>query len=100
MGHRKSKPLQTAIYCSAIAAVALSACAYGLAHSPGGGATTGELLFALSPLAIASLCFALLRLQASRLEGARRAFEEELGGAREVSGLRLKAVESLAIAID
>jgi diguanylate cyclase (GGDEF)-like protein/putative nucleotidyltransferase with HDIG domain len=101
MGHRKSKPLQTAIYCSVIAAVALSACAYGLARAlDDGGATPGELFLALSPLAIASLCFAFVRLQAGRLDVARSAFEEELRREREVSGLRLKTVESLAIAID
>jgi diguanylate cyclase (GGDEF)-like protein/putative nucleotidyltransferase with HDIG domain len=101
MGHRKSKPLRTAVYCSVIAAAALSACAYGLSRaSEGVGATPGELFLSLSPLAIASLCFALVRLQGKRLGSARRAFEEELGRERELSGLRLKAVESLAIAID
>ena len=101
MGHRKSKPLQTAIYCSVIAAAALSACVYGLARAlDDGRATPGELFLALSPLVIASLCFAFMRLQSKRLGHVRRAFEEELEREREISGLRLKTVESLAIAID
>src|SRR4051812_49424285 len=100
MGHRKSKPLQTAIYCSVIAAAALSACAYGLARAlDDGGAPPGELFLSLSPLVIASLCFAFMRLQSKRLGHVRRAFEGELKREREVSGLRLKTVESLAIAI-
>jgi diguanylate cyclase (GGDEF)-like protein/putative nucleotidyltransferase with HDIG domain len=101
MGHRKSKPLQTAIHCSLIAAAALSACAYGLARAlDDGGATPGELFLSLSPLVIASLCFVFVRLQSKRHVHVRRAFEEELEREREVSGLRLKTVESLAIAID
>jgi diguanylate cyclase (GGDEF)-like protein/putative nucleotidyltransferase with HDIG domain len=101
MAQSKRKTLQTVVYCSVTAAAALSACAYGLARAlDDGGATPGELFLALSPLAIAALCFALVRLQWRRLEDARRAFEEELGREREVSGLRLKAVESLAMAID
>ena len=101
MAQSKRNSLQTAIYCSVTAAAALSACAYGLSRALDDGVSTpGELLLALSPLAIASLCFALVRLQARRLAATRRALEEELGREREVSKLRLKAVESLAIAID
>jgi diguanylate cyclase (GGDEF)-like protein/putative nucleotidyltransferase with HDIG domain len=100
MAHSKRKTLQTVVYCS-VTAAALSACAYGLARAlDDGGATPGELFLALSPLAIVGLCFALLGSQWSRLEGARRAFEKEIGREREVSRLRLKAVESLAMAID
>jgi diguanylate cyclase (GGDEF)-like protein/putative nucleotidyltransferase with HDIG domain len=101
MSQSKRKPLQTAIYCSVTAAAALSACAYGLARAlEDGGTTPGEIFLALSPLVVASLCLAFVRLQWRRLDSTRRAFEEELGREREVSGLRLRAVESLAIAID
>ncbi|HEV7894132.1 MAG TPA: diguanylate cyclase [Pyrinomonadaceae bacterium] len=101
MGQSKRKPFQTAVYCSVTAAAALSACAYGLARAfEDGGATPGEFFLALSPVAIASLGFAFLRVQGRRLGLARRDLEKELAREREVSGLRLKAVESLAIAID
>ena len=101
MGQSKRKPLQTAIYCSVTAAAAVSACAYGFARALEDGVlTSGELFLALSPVAIVSVCFALGSVQGRRLASARNAFENELAREREVSGLRLKAVESLAIAID
>jgi diguanylate cyclase (GGDEF)-like protein/putative nucleotidyltransferase with HDIG domain len=101
MGQSKLKPLQTAIYCSVTAAAALSACAYGLAHSfDDGRVTPGELFLSLSPPAIAALCFALARLHGGRRDAASRDFAEELKREREISGLRLRAMESLAIAID
>src|SRR3954464_625378 len=85
MGQSKSHSLQTAIYCSVIAAASLSACAYGLARALGdGGATPGEIFLALSPLALASLCLAFVWLQGRRLNATQRAFEEELGREREV----------------
>lgn len=101
MGQSKRKPLHTAVYCSVTAAAALSACGYGLARAfEDGGATPGEFFLAVSPLLIASLGFAFLRVQGRGLGLARRDLEKELAREREVSGLRLKAVESLAIAID
>src|SRR5215213_5549221 len=101
MGQSIRKSLQTAIFCSVTAAVAVPACAYGLARAfEDGGATPGELFLALSPVAVASLGFAFLRVQGKRLGLVRRDLEKELASEREVSGLRLKAVESLAIAID
>jgi diguanylate cyclase (GGDEF)-like protein/putative nucleotidyltransferase with HDIG domain len=101
MGQSNRKPLQTAIFCSVTAAAAVWACAYGFSRAlEDGVATAGELFLSLSPVAIASLCFALARLRAKGVGDARRALEVELAREREVSGLRLKAVESLAIAID
>jgi diguanylate cyclase (GGDEF)-like protein/putative nucleotidyltransferase with HDIG domain len=100
MGQRKRSSFQTLIYCSLAAASALAACAYGLSRAPEGGAASGELLAAFSPLVVCALCFALLRSQRAWLEASRREFEEALRGEREVSALRMKAVESLAIAID
>src|SRR5919107_766727 len=100
MGQRKRKPLQTALYCFVTAAAALSACAYALWRAPEGGATPAGLFLYASPLVAASLCLALVKFHRGRLGAVRRAFEEELRREREVSGLRLKAVESLAIAID
>src|SRR5215218_7793165 len=98
MGQSKSKPLQTAIFCSVTAATAVSACAYGLARAfEDGVATPGELFLALTPVAVASACFALGSVQGRRLALARHDLENELAHEREVSGLRLKAVESLAI---
>lgn len=101
MGQSKRKPLQTAIYCSVIAAAALSACAYGLARAfEDGVVTPDEFLLAFSPVAVASVCLALGSVYGRRLALARLDLESELAREREVSGLRLKAVESLAIAID
>jgi diguanylate cyclase (GGDEF)-like protein/putative nucleotidyltransferase with HDIG domain len=100
MGQRKRKPLQTALYCFVTAAAALSACAYALWRAPGGGATPAGLFLFASPLVAAALCLALVKFHRGRLGAVRRALGEELRREREVSGLRLKAVESLAIAID
>lgn len=101
MGQSTRKPFQTAIYCSVIAASALSACAYGLARALEDGVVTrGEFLLALSPVAVASVCLALGSVYGRRHALARLDLEKELAREREVSGLRLKAVESLAIAID
>jgi len=83
------------------AAAALSACAYGLSRAfEDGAATPGELLLSLSPPVIAALGFALAWLQGGRRDAIRRGVEEELKCEREISGLRLRTVESLAIAID
>ncbi|HVF42994.1 MAG TPA: HD domain-containing phosphohydrolase, partial [Pyrinomonadaceae bacterium] len=101
MGQSKRKSLRTAIFCSATAAAVLSACAYGLSCILEDGVVTpGERLLVLLPLAVASTGFAFGCIYGRRLALTRRALEAELAHEREVSGLRLKAVESLAIAID
>jgi len=101
MAQSKSKLIQMAIFCSITAAAALSACAYGLARAlEDGAANTGELFLTFSPLFIAALGFAFVRFQGRRFDATRRELLEELGREREISRLRLKTVESLAIAID
>ena len=101
MAQSKSKLLQTAIFCSITTAAALSACAYGLARAlEDDAADAGGFVLAFSPLVIAALCFAFVRFQGRGFGAARRGLLEELGREREISRLRLKTVESLAIAID
>ena len=100
MAQRTRKPLQTALYCSVIVAAVLSACAYWRALSLHDGATPGELFLFTLPLLVAALFLALARFHWKRRGAARRAFDEELGREREISALRLRTVESLAIAID
>lgn len=100
MGQSKSKLFQAAIL-SVTAVAAASACAFGFVCALEDGVLTpGEMVLALAPVVVASICFALVSIYGKRLALARRALETELAREREVSGLRLKAVESLAIAID
>jgi diguanylate cyclase (GGDEF)-like protein/putative nucleotidyltransferase with HDIG domain len=87
---------------AALSAILLTAAAFYVVFAVGqGGARPGLLCATLLTLPLtASLCFFLRRLHAGELKEARRAGAEGLARAEELAELRLRTVESLAIAID